>query len=75
MQNCEQIVLDARIENMLSVSAFRARLGNGCPIVAWLPPDGQSVGRLRSGDIVRVRMSPYDMSKGMILEKGRDNEG
>ncbi len=75
MQNCEQIVLDAWIEDVIEDSVFRARLANGHRIVAWMRDSKSNAARKQVGEAVRVRMSPYDMSKGMILEEDSDHEG
>jgi translation initiation factor IF-1 len=66
----ELIVLDAQLAGMINNRAFRAVLGNGHDIVAFLPR-GASASQtvLRAGVTVKVRMSPFDMSRGeMILE-------
>jgi len=75
MQKSEQIVLDAWIEDVIETSVFRARLANGHRIVAWMRESKSNEARKHVGEAVRVRMSAYDMSKGMILEEGSDHEG
>ncbi|HMP75628.1 MAG TPA: TOBE domain-containing protein [Kiritimatiellia bacterium] len=64
----ETIVLDARVDAVLHTRAFRAQLDNGHEIVAYRPPGGAMDSDLRPGDRVRVRLSPYDMSVGKIVD-------
>lgn len=66
----ELILLDADLENMISNSVFHAVLKNGHTLVAYVPRgDAGTATFLRVGDRVRVEMSPYDMSRGRIVEK------
>ena len=67
----EDILLDAVITNMISCRAFYAELENGHEIVAILSKRVLPEGSIEPGDAVRVRMSPYDMSKGLIIGNGR----
>ena len=68
----EDILLDAVITNMISCRAFRAELANGHEIVAILSKQASKGGAVEPGDSVRVRMSPYDMSKGLIVGNERN---
>jgi len=65
----EEIILDATIEFAVECATFQARLGNGHRLVAFTTPKRtlQELG-LRQGDRVKVKCSPYDMSKAVILE-------
>jgi len=65
----EEIILDATLENAVECATFQARLGNGHQVVAFTTPKKtlKELG-LRPGDRVRVRLSPYDMNKAIILE-------
>lgn len=65
----ENIVLDARVREMISSRAFRATLRNGHVLVAYLTRaqrDSSEIS-LNVGDVVPVRMSPYDMSRGEVV--------
>lgn len=78
MREDELIVLDALLTDVLNTRAFRAQLGNGHGIVAYLRGGGR--GRepaWQPGDRVRVRMSPFDMSVGEIVldTEQADHEG
>ena len=64
----EQITADGTIEEVLPNAMFRVKLENG-PIIL-----GHISGKMRqnkiqilAGDVVRVEMSPYDLSKGRIV--------
>ncbi len=61
--------LDATVVAVINSKAFRARLRNGHEFVAFFacPAD---VRPLSAGDIIRVEMSPCDMSKGRIRPEG-----
>jgi len=63
----ERIFLDAKLLSMIKDGVFRAELANGHRLVAY--SKGDHGGEIRSGDAVRLRMSPYDMSQGMIVER------
>jgi translation initiation factor IF-1 len=67
MHEKEIIRLDARVLGVIGTSAFRAELANGHRIVAFaVGPDKEETARLGPGDVVKVEMSPYDMSRGRI---------
>jgi translation initiation factor IF-1 len=68
----EIILLDARLLNLIDTAAFLAELENGHQVVAYLPgPDRERAQSLRPGDVVQVRFSPFDMSRGRIIPPGR----
>lgn len=71
----ETIVLDARVIAVLHTRAFRAQLGNGHEIVAYRRPAGAEITSLNPGDRVRVRLSPFDLSVGEILDKETEFSG
>lgn len=67
MHEKEIIRLDARVVGVIGNSAFRAELLNGHRIVAFaVGPDKEKTATLGPGDVVKVEMSPYDMSRGRI---------
>jgi translation initiation factor IF-1 len=68
----EDILLDAVITNMISCRAFHAELANGHEVVAILSKRASEGGAIEPGDTVQVRMSPYDMSKGLIIGNERN---
>lgn len=68
-QENEYIVLDAVIEDVLDTSAFRARLRNGHPLVAYIPrPQRDGAPPLRRGRAIRVKLSPADMGRGEVVD-------
>jgi translation initiation factor IF-1 len=68
MNKKENIVLDARIENVIASAAFGASLQNGHHFVAFvLRREEEKAGSIKSGEVVKVEFSPFDMSKGRIL--------
>lgn len=67
-ENSEIIVLDARLQEMIHSRAFRAVLKNGHTLVAYFPrsqADHAPVWRV--GEEAKVRMSPFDMSRGELI--------
>lgn len=78
----EMIVLDAELVSMIEPRAFRARLGNGHELTAYLrrgSPLTEGALLCVPGGRVKVRMSPFDMSRGEIIQllenKAKQNEG
>ena len=70
MRGSEIILLDAVVATVLDTRVFRARLGNGHEFTAFVPREKASAsGRLcPPGARIRVAMSPFDMSRGEIVE-------
>jgi translation initiation factor IF-1 len=66
----EDILLDATLVNELECATFQVELENGHKMVAFSAPK-QTLSQLdlRLGDVVRIRCSPYDMLKGIILKR------
>ena len=53
---------------VLPSALYRVALPGGHSIIAGLDPDARRrLVRLNPGDGVRVRLSPYDLSRGRIL--------
>ncbi|MFT5123826.1 MAG: translation initiation factor IF-1 [Candidatus Omnitrophota bacterium] len=68
MNKKEEILLDAVLLHEIRSSTFRAELRNGHDFVAFcMSPDRDRGQILSEGQTVKVRMSPFDMSKGSIL--------
>ena len=70
MRGNEIIELDAEVVSVLDSRAFRARLGNGHEFTAFVPREKAPAtgGVCTPGARIRVRMSPFDMSRGEIVE-------
>ena len=68
MDKKENIFLDATIQGDVDYRAFGAVLENGHQFVAWHLRDNDEAGNaLKLGNSIRVKFSPYDMSKGQII--------
>lgn len=66
----DTVRVEGRIVKMLRPVLFRVVLGNEHSLLGYIGPRGrtQSVG-YELGDRVLVEVSPFDLSKGTILEK------
>lgn len=69
MSKNENILLDATLRAVLDRNAFRAILKNGHEIIAFRLARDTELQSCGVGDFVKVEMSPYDMSKGRIINK------
>jgi len=70
LEKKENIILDAEIQEMISNTAFRATLKNGHALVAYVSRvkrnnQGQN---FKVGDTLQVQMSPFDMSRGQVVQ-------
>jgi translation initiation factor IF-1 len=66
-------VVAGTVAAVLPSALYRISLANGHSVLAGLDPEARKrLIRLTPGDGVRVRLSPYDFSRGRIL--GRDPE-
>ena len=63
----ETILLDARLLSVIDNNAFDAELPNGHRFVAFFGRGETPRVRPEIGDVARVEMSPYDMSKGRLV--------
>jgi translation initiation factor IF-1 len=68
----EAIQVEGRVKEALANTQFRVELPNGHDVIAHV------AGRMRKnfiriipGDSVTVEISPYDLSKGRIVYRGR----
>ena len=70
MHGKEIIELDAEVTGVIDIRAFRARLGNGHEFTAFVPREKvPATGWVcLPGVRVRVCLSPFDMSRGEIVE-------
>lgn len=72
MSKEDVISLEGRVEEVLPNAMFRVKLNQGHTIL------GHISGRMRqnkiqilAGDLVKVEMSPYDLSKGRIVYRSK----
>ena len=70
MRGKEIIELDAVVRDVIETRAFRARLGNGHEFTAFVPREKAPASGwvCLPGARIRVRLSPFDMSRGEIVE-------
>jgi translation initiation factor IF-1 len=68
----EAIQVEGKVKEALANTQFRIELENGHQVIAHI------AGRMRKnfiriipGDVVTVEVSPYDVSKGRIVYRGR----
>jgi translation initiation factor IF-1 len=67
MAVADAIKVEGRIVEILATRLFRVELANGHRLVAHVSGRRRLVfERMSVGDSVTVRMSPYDLSRGMI---------
>ena len=76
MPTDENIVLDAEVLSVIDSRAFRAGLANGHRFVAYVSRAGLPAGAppCAPGDRVRVRLSPFDFSRGEITSISKKQE-
>ncbi len=70
MHGKEIIELDAQVTGVIDTRAFRARLGNGHEFTAFVPREKAPATErhILPGVRVHVCLSPFDMSRGEIME-------
>ena len=71
MARKDAIEAEGRIVEILAASLFRVELANGHRLVAHVSGKRRlAFERLALGDVVKVQMSPYDLSTGSIMADG-----
>jgi translation initiation factor IF-1 len=69
-ENKELVKLEGVVEETLPSTTFKVRLDNGHEILAHISGRMRvNYIRLLPGDRVIVEMSPYDLSKGRIVQR------
>ncbi len=62
--------VEGRVREVLANGMYRAELKNGHQLMAFvLARDRNDFAGLKSGDGVRLQLTPYDLSVGRILVK------
>lgn len=70
MPRKDAIRLEGRVVEMLSERTFRVELANGHQVLAFIMRrDVPVLAGLTPGQQVVLEMTPYDMSKGRIVER------
>jgi translation initiation factor IF-1 len=71
MARKDAIEAEGRIVEILAASLFRVELANGHRLLAHVSGKRRlAFERMTLGDMVKVEMSPYDLSKGSIMAAG-----
>ncbi len=66
------IEVEGTVEEALPNALFRVRLGNGHEVMAHISGKiRMHFIRILPGDPVKVQISPYDLSRGRIVYRGR----
>ena len=66
------ISLDGKVEEVLPNAMFRVRLEQGSTILGHISGKmRQNKIQILQGDLVRVEMSPYDLTKGRIVYRSK----
>jgi translation initiation factor IF-1 len=64
--------VEGRVRAALPNGTYRAELSNGHQLMAFvLARDEKNFAGLKSGDAVKLQMTPYDLSVGRILVEKR----
>ncbi len=77
MPGIDAFEVEGVISEALPNGTYRVQLANGHRLLAFVPGRRKgTIGALHSGDIVRLRLSPYDLSVGRVLGRGSgENNG
>ena len=68
----DAIQMEGRVVETLPNTTFRVQLQNGHLVTAHISGKmRKNSNRIRTGDTVTVEMTPYDLSKGRIVYRGR----
>lgn len=71
----EKLVLDGTIVEALPNTSFKVELENGHTILAYLSGKMRKFYiRVLLGDKVRVELSPYDVERGRIIYRYKNNQ-
>jgi translation initiation factor IF-1 len=71
MARKDAIEAQGRIVEILAASLFRVELANGHRLLAHVSGKRRmAFERMLLGDMVKVEMSPYDLSRGSIMADG-----
>ena len=72
MSKEEAIQMEGRVVETLPNTTFRVQLQNGHLVTAHIPGKMRNnYIRILTGDTVTVEMTPYDLTKGRIVYRGR----
>lgn len=69
MASSEMIEVQGEVAEVLPDRRYRVELGNGEVVLATVAGRAPRGLRALSGDRVRLELSPYDLSRGRIIER------
>lgn len=68
----DSIQADGKVEEVLPNAMFRVKLDQGSTILGHISGKmRQNKIQILAGDVVRVEMSPYDLSRGRIVFRSK----
>jgi translation initiation factor IF-1 len=68
----EAITVEGKVKEALANTQFRVELANGIQVIAHVAGKmRKNFIRIIPGDNVTVELSPYDLTKGRIVYRGR----
>ena len=71
----DHILMEGKVLDSLPNATFRVQLENGYELIAHLAGKlRKNYIRVASGDIVKVEISTYDLTKGRIVFRGRETK-
>jgi translation initiation factor IF-1 len=71
MSNDDKIIIDGIVKETLPGASFKVELSNGHEVIASLAGKlRQNRIRVLLGDTVEIELSPYDVSRGVIVFRG-----
>ena len=72
MSKEDQIEMDGEVIDTLPNTMFRVKLDNGHVVIAHISGKmRKNYIRILTGDTVTVEVTPYDLTKGRIVYRGR----
>jgi len=72
----EGIIVEGKVSETLPNAMFRVELENGHKVLAHVSGKMRMYFiRILPGDTVTVELSPYDLTRGRIVRRGKYNEG
>src|SRR5579859_842228 len=76
MAKDDVIEMDGKVTETLPNTMFRVQLENGHVVIAHISGKmRKNYIRILKGDKVTVQLTPYDLTKGRISFRSRDNKG
>lgn len=71
----DHLEMNGKVIDTLPNTMFRVQLENGHVVIAHISGKmRKNYIRILTGDIVTVEMTPYDLSKGRITYRSKDNK-